>query len=40
MEREAHLRKNISFHNDDKGNSICWDTYVYAVLNPNEAKGN
>lgn len=40
MEREAHLRKNISFHNDDKGNPIYWDTYVYAVLNPNEAKGN
>ena len=40
MEREVHLRKNISFHNDDKGNPIYWDTYVYAVLNPNEAKGN
>lgn len=33
MKREAHFRKNIAFHNDDKGNPIYWDTYVYAVLN-------
>jgi len=36
LKREAHLRKNVSFHTDDKGNPIYWDTYVYATLNPNE----
>lgn len=41
LKREAHFRKNVSFHVDDKGNPIYWDTYVYAVLNPNEQiKGN
>ena len=33
MKREAHFRKNVSFHNDEKGNPIYWDTYVYAILN-------
>ena len=32
MKREAHFRKNVSFHNDDEGNPIYWDTYVYAIL--------
>jgi RimJ/RimL family protein N-acetyltransferase len=36
LKREAHFRKNVSFHNDDRGNPIYWDTYVYAALNPNE----
>ncbi len=36
LKREAHFRKNVSFHNDAKGNPIYWDTYVYAILNPNE----
>ena len=35
MKREAHFRENVSFHFDDQGNPIYWDTYVYAVLNPN-----
>lgn len=33
MKREAHFRKNVSFHKDENGNPIYWDTYVYAVLN-------
>lgn len=36
MEREAFLRKNVSFHNDKNGNPIYFDTYVYALLNPLE----
>lgn len=36
MQREAHFRKNVSFHNDISGYPIYWDTYVYAVLNPKE----
>lgn len=32
MVREAHLRKNVSFHNDSQGNPIYWDTYVYGIL--------
>lgn len=32
--REAHFRKNVSFHSDEKGNPVYWDTYVYAALNP------
>ncbi|WP_294352893.1 hypothetical protein [uncultured Clostridium sp.] len=35
LEREAHFKKNVSFHNDSNGNPIYWDTYVYAMLNPN-----
>lgn len=34
MKREAHFRKNVSFHNDFEGKPIYWDTYVYAALNP------
>lgn len=32
LKREAHFRKNVSFHNDEKGHPIYWDTYVYATL--------
>lgn len=34
LEREAHFKKNVSFHVDDKGEPIYWDTFVYAKLNP------
>ena len=36
MRREAYFRKNVSFHNDRNGDPIYWDTYVYALLNPND----
>lgn len=36
MRREAFFRKNVSFHNDSNGKPIYWDTYVYALLNPEE----
>lgn len=36
MEREAFFKKNVSFHKDEQGNPIYWDTYVYAILNPAE----
>ncbi|NLK96345.1 MAG: GNAT family N-acetyltransferase [Clostridiales bacterium] len=36
MEREAHFKKNVSFHKDMDGNPIYWDTYVYGILNPEE----
>lgn len=36
MKREAHFRKNVTFHNDKNGNPIYWDTYVYAILNPED----
>lgn len=36
MVREAHFRKNVSFHKDEKGYPIYWDTYVYAILNPDK----
>ena len=36
MRREAHFRKNVSFHQDLNEKPIYWDTYVYAVLNPYE----
>lgn len=36
LKREAHFRKNVSFHKDASGNPIYWDTYVYAALNPKE----
>lgn len=32
MRREAFFKKNVSFHVDENGNPIYWDTYVYAVL--------
>jgi RimJ/RimL family protein N-acetyltransferase len=34
MRREAYFRKNVSFRQDEKGNPIYWDTFVYAILNP------
>ncbi len=42
LNREAHFKKNVSFHVNAKGNPIYWDTYVYAALNPheNEEKAN
>jgi RimJ/RimL family protein N-acetyltransferase len=36
MIREAHFRKNVSFHQDKNGCPIYWDTYVYSILNPYE----
>ena len=36
MMREAHFRKNVSFHQDVNGYPIYWDTYVYAVLKSDE----
>lgn len=36
LAREAHFKKNVSFHNDENGKPIYWDTYVYAKLNPKE----
>lgn len=39
MEREAYFKKNVSFFNDEEGNPIYWDTYVYALLNPMEQIG-
>lgn len=32
MRREGHLRKNIWFFRDDKGNPIWQDTYEYGIL--------
>lgn len=32
LKREAELRQNISFHNDEAGNPIYWDTYIYGAL--------
>ena len=34
MEKEAHFKKNVSFVEDENGNPVYWDTYVYAMLNP------
>lgn len=34
MTREAHFKKNVSVHQDEKGYPIYLDTYVYAILNP------
>ena len=34
LQREAHLKENVSFHKDEKGNPIYWDTYIYAAVNP------
>ncbi|HCW53120.1 MAG TPA: N-acetyltransferase [Clostridium sp.] len=36
MKREAHFIKNFAPRKDSNGNPIYWDTYVYALLNPNE----
>ena len=35
MKREAHFIKNAAFRKDNNGNPIYWDTYGYAILNPN-----
>lgn len=32
LKREAELRQNVSFHKDEAGNPIYWDTYVYGAL--------
>ena len=32
MQREAHLRKNVFFKRDGRGNPIWWDTYEYSQL--------
>lgn len=32
FKREAELRQNVSFHNDEAGNPIYWDTYIYGAL--------
>lgn len=32
LKREAELRQNVSFHNDEAGNPIYWDTYIYGLL--------
>jgi ribosomal-protein-alanine N-acetyltransferase len=32
LKREAELRQNVSFHTDEAGNPIYWDTYVYGAL--------
>lgn len=37
MKKEAHFVKNASFHTDENGKPIYWDTFVYARLNPYEA---
>ena len=37
LKREAFFEKNVSFHSDDNGDPIYWDTYVYAALNPSKS---
>lgn len=32
LRREAELRQNVSFHKDEAGSPIYWDTYVYGAL--------
>jgi len=34
MRREAHMIQNVSFKQDEEGNPIYWDTYVYGCVNP------
>ena len=36
LEREAHFKQNVFFHKDENGNPIWKDTFVYAILAPNE----
>jgi [ribosomal protein S5]-alanine N-acetyltransferase len=36
MQKEAHFKKNVSFHTDAEGKPVYWDTYVYAILNPRD----
>lgn len=38
FQREAHLRKNVSFWNDEQGKPIWKDTFVYAILNEEKQK--
>lgn len=33
LKREAEFRQNVSFHKDEAGEPIYWDTYVYGALN-------
>ena len=40
MKREAHFRQNIYFHEDDNGNPIWKDTYVYALLSIYKSQTN
>lgn len=40
LQREAKLRKNVSFHRDPEGNPIYWDTYIYAILATDLTGGN
>lgn len=39
MAREAHLRRNVFFWTDQQGLPLWKDTYVYALLNPEEGAG-
>lgn len=32
MKREGLLRQNVSFHHDEDGNPVYWDTFVYGIL--------
>ena len=32
LKKEAELRQNVSFHNDEAGNPIYWDTYIYGAV--------
>lgn len=36
MVREAHLTKNIFFHRNTDGSPIWKDTFIYALVNPND----
>lgn len=36
LKREAQFKEDVSHRKDDNGNPIYWDTYVYALLNPNK----
>ena len=37
MKREAHFRKNVSCHTGADGKPVYWDTYVYAILDEDNA---
>ena len=39
MVREAHLRRNVFFWTDKQSLPLWKDTYVYALLNPEEGAG-
>ena len=32
MRKEGHFKKKVHFRDDDEGNPIYWDEYVYAIL--------